>query len=424
MIVLAWSVTQFFICTAFCELLDIKYKRWFIISFFVAGMTLIKIVWAYLFIYVPSVPSHHIVLAVLAPLFAYLFIKFTCRDKTSRVIFAIALIYSISLSSHILKSLVYHLITSEITIFDFTRTPSMYGSLIGAGISILSLIAFIMVWKRSIGSIYPEIPNIWAFIFILGGQLTFSMSQYLIILTHGIAFDIWAVVGVIIMLIGNLAILQILLTNSKKKETEEQLTELQHMRELEQLHYSGIETRRQELIKIRHDFNNQLTTIHQLFATDKKGHAEKLLNEMEQSIADTSEYIFCQNAIVNAVLTEKQKECIAANITLEAEITLYENCGITPTHLCSIFTNLLDNAIRACKSLAKDQRKIELRTAVKGDYLYIKCVNPLPTNPEKARKRKGYGKLILSDIARHYSGNFTAEKIDDIHVAMISLLLS
>ena len=154
----------------------------------------------------------------------------------------------------------------------------------------------------------------------------------------------------------------------------------------------------------------------------KKENAEVLLSELENSLDSTKEYIFCQNAIVNAVLAEKQKDCDSADIRLESDISIDEDCNITQIHLCSIFTNLLDNAILACKAVSKEQRKIELRTIVKGDYLHIKCVNPVADNLEKGRSGKGYGKIILSDIASHYGGDFTAERNDDTYVAMMSLL--
>jgi len=174
------------------------------------------------------------------------------------------------------------------------------------------------------------------------------------------------IVGLLIGLAANLVMLVFVISLEKKTALQTELTELQHIRELEQLHYAGVEQRRQELTKIRHDFNNQLAAAHQLITTDKKDHAQKLLDELKQSIVDTEEYQYCQNAIVNAVIMEKQKECDATGIRLETDVTLDENCNITQTHLCSIFTNLLDNAIRACESIPQEQRLIELRTAAKG----------------------------------------------------------
>jgi len=49
-------------------------------------------------------------------------------------------------------------------------------------------------------------------------------------------------------------------------------------------------------------------------------------------------------------------------------------------------------------------------------------VNPIANVSGKNRNGKGYGKIILSDIANHYNGNFTAERVGNIYVAVMSVL--
>jgi len=255
----------------------------------------------------------------------------------------------------------------------------------------------------------------------MSGQLVYGISQLLSFLSQNEQVNPQIAMGIILMIVGNIVILKILLTNSKKQEAEEGIKELQHVRELEQMHYTQIEARRQELAKVRHDFNNQMAVVHQLIISDEKDHAEEMLNELKQTLINTTEHIYCQNTIVNAVLTEKQKQCDSSDILLETDVLIDEKCSISSIHLCSIFTNLLDNAIEACKTLPSDKRKIEIRTAVKGAYLHIKSVNPVANQPDNEHSRKGYGNIILSDIASNYYGNFTAERVDDKYIAMISV---
>lgn len=205
----------------------------------------------------------------------------------------------------------------------------------------------------------------------------------------------------------------------KHRKIQEYYEKLQYLHRCEGSCYTEVKAQQEEFAKVRHDFNNHLATMHQLLATSKKSHAKKLLHELEESLSDVKQYLFCQNPIVDAILIVKKQECDAANIVLEAQVVIGENCGIASIHLCSIFANLLDNAIQASKLFAQRQAIIKLTTCYLGDYLYIKCVNPFVAYEKE--KRKGYGKTILRNIANHYDGNFAVEVIDDTHVAVLSL---
>ena len=421
MVILAFAIPKPIAVFAFCEALTLKYKKAYVLWSYVAGCTLIVFLRSLCFIYMPFIPDG-VIFVIVLPVYSFAFFRLVCRDKSSKVVLIIGLLYALAILGHILATVVFYLAFSEPSIIDFVSNNSMYVGFIAMVFEGLFYYIFFFIWRRYIGKINSDIPNMWAFLLVIGGQMIYSLTHLLTTLSKPTEINPWSALGIVIITIGNLALLQILLTNSKKKEAEDSLKEILHIRELEQMHYSSIEARRQEMVKIRHDFNNQLAAVRQLIDSDKKEHAEELLNELKQSLANAAERAYCQNAIVNAVFTEKQKECDNADIVLDTEITIDERCSITPIHLCSIFTNLLDNAIRACKTLPQAKRRIEIRTASKGAYLHIKSVNPVADFTEKERHGKGYGKIILSDIASHYGGNFTAEKSDNTYVAMMSVL--
>ena len=286
-------------------------------------------------------------------------------------------------------------------------------TLIWTAVNAIIVIILCKVMTIRYRKLYVALLHIATAIILLGAQQIYARSH-----PPGLG----VILGIFTMLVANVIILQIIVANSKKEAAQAKLTELLRLRELEQAHYSAVELRRHELTKIRHDFNSQLTAAHHLIAAEKNEHARKLLDELKQHIGRTKERQYCQHVIVNAVLAEKQKACDVADITLDTEIAIDENCEIASIHLCSIFSNLLDNAIHACAAVKEGQRAIALHTFIKGGYMHIKCVNPVAAMPEKRHGAKGYGKVILSDIANHYHGNFTARIVDGKHVAVVSVL--
>ena len=425
MVILAFALPKPITVYAFCEPLTLRYKKTRILWLYTVGCALLTLIRAWIFIYMPAVPDA-LLYVIAIPVYSYVFFRISCIDKPPKIALITVLIYSLGILGHILASFVYSLWFGESIVIDFVSNRSMFIGFIAMLFEMLLYYLFFFIWRRYIGKIRSDIPNMWAFFLILGGQLIYSLSQLLIILSQPVDVDPWSAAGIVIMTVGNLAILQILLTNSKKAELEESLRDVQHMRELEKIHYGAMESRRHEMAKIRHDFNNQLIAARQLIVSGKGEHAETLLNELERSISGVDDFAYCQNAIVNAVLTEKQKECAVADIVLKCGVSISEDCAVSQLHLCSIFTNLMDNAISACKALPVEHREIEIRTSVIGDYMHIKCVNPFAAQTEPSRREdsgvKGYGNLILTDIAEHYSGHFTAEKVGSAYNAVVSLL--
>jgi len=413
-----WVIAKF---SVLCEMLTPKYKKLHIILLYAVVELLLRGIRQYVRFNVVdfNIPYFQYIVDIFNFMLAYVFLRFTCKDRSVKIALFMVSVWAVSTLNIYISLFLHYIVFSRHVIVTFTETHTLYGVMINVGIQVLILFAYLLIWKKCIGSIKQDIPNAKAFLFAMGGQLV-VITYYFDILFEAIAPPM-LVIGSSILIAGNIVILQVILTNSKKKEADENLRQLQHIRELEQVHYTELEARRHNIAKIQHDFNNQLTIAYQLIATNAKGHVEKLLNQLKNSIDSTKEYSYCQNAIVNAVLIEKQKDCNLEDIALETNIEIGDRHPVSQIHLCSIFTNLLDNSIEASKLVSQEHRKIEIRTAVKGDYLHIKCVNAVACKLEKEQSRKGYGKIILSDIANHYNGNFTSEIVGDRYVALISL---
>lgn len=205
----------------------------------------------------------------------------------------------------------------------------------------------------------------------------------------------------------------------KKTELEAEVRDMHHAMELEQSHYRAVEARREELAKIRHDFNNQLAAIGLLMQAGEEKDAGAMLRQLSADIAATGEAPYCAIPVVNAVLTEKENLCREAGIALQTQLDLPEKLGIEPLHLCSIFSNLLDNAIRGCAGMEKPT--IELSSAAAGDYLLLRTVNPSgpPKAPEKGR---GYGSKILKELGEKYGGGYETGYENGRFTAVVSLL--
>ncbi|MDB7995944.1 GHKL domain-containing protein, partial [[Eubacterium] siraeum] len=185
-----------------------------------------------------------------------------------------------------------------------------------------------------------------------------------------------------------------------------------YARQLEEQHFKQIEEKRYEVAKIRHDINNQLASIKSMVHSRHIEQAEELIGELENTVRNTQEYSYCSIPVVNAVISEKNKEAEKYGIRLVTKIDIPDSCGITQHHLCSAFANMIDNAIRAERGFTEkdsDKKIINVDAVSDSVSVYITVrnyVSGVEISREDDSSLHGYGQKILGDIAEIYSGTF------------------
>lgn len=97
------------------------------------------------------------------------------------------------------------------------------------------------------------------------------------------------------------------------------------------------------------------------------------MDHFQKSLDETRPEEYCQNRVVNAVMSEKAKQCRKKNIELDAELMVPAALRMDALQICSLFSNLMDNAIEAVTiENTKECRWIRVNTEVKNAYLCIK----------------------------------------------------
>ena len=217
------------------------------------------------------------------------------------------------------------------------------------------------------------------------------------------------------------ALMYLLVSLEKKQELEVLLQKTQYALELEQAYYRSVEEQREKLSHIRHDFKNQLASISALLQHGEEQEAQTMIHSVNRLIDDTKENIYCSIPVVNAVLSQKDQLCQEKNLALSVDLSLPSNLMMESIHLCSIFGNLLDNAIHGAEESKVEQPVITLRSLQEGDYLFLKVTNPsLPPQPPQAGR--GIGTRILADLAQQYGGDYQGTYQDGIFSAVVYLL--
>lgn len=316
---------------------------------------------------------------------------------------AVGLLYFAVIVAEIMISVFYAMGVPEILVGDYTSMEMMLGTFAATlmGVAMIYLVAFL--WMRISKSVYI-LRRSWVFVVLLVGLIIPIMFLFLKDDKGSFALHMSGQMFVLLSFVYGMALVILAFNQSDKEHIQKELVEMTYQTRLEQQHYRHIEEKREEVAKLRHDYNNLLSSSLGLLREGRHDEAEELLASLLTRVQSTKEITYCALPVVNAILSEKQQECEREGIALSVDLPIPPTVTVAPIDLCSVFGNILDNAIRACSQLPPETaRTILLTAAMQGDYLTIRCDNPTLAKDEP-REGGGYGLKILADIAARYGG--------------------
>lgn len=204
-----------------------------------------------------------------------------------------------------------------------------------------------------------------------------------------------------------------------------ELEQLKLQRELDYKYYQLAQTNAAELASFRHDFKNQLQVAYAL-AEQEPAQAVKLLGELEERLGAIHPVRYCENPIVNTVLTLKAAQAAELGIDLSVQAAVAD-WAVEEADLTSLFSNLLDNAIEGCQRSGAERPFLRVRAAERQGFYIVKVSNSCGADvrPEGTSKPEreghGLGLNILRGIARKYQGEFRTQVEQGVFTAQLTL---
>lgn len=136
---------------------------------------------------------------------------------------------------------------------------------------------------------------------------------------------------------------------------------------------------------MRHDFKHVIITVRELIQEEKYSEAKNYIRHYYKDILDkTMQYNFCKNTAANAILSYYANIAVLADIQIDFQVRLPNKIYISDIDLSIIFGNLLENAVKASKTVQQEKRYICLAadTDTPGS-LYIVMTNSFETTEQK-----------------------------------------
>ena len=287
---------------------------------------------------------------------------------------------------------------------------------------VIFFLFFMLMWKKFILKKGYELKVFFIFIIFPISQIIMLSNINFRILSEMTPANMAAVISLVLGIVADVLLLFLLLRQQSMYEIEVKLAEVEKAWQVEQNHYRDIEARREELAKIRHDISEQFIVMQELLHQENYEKVVEMLYTLKQYVASTKEYVYCGDPVINAIMAENERECRKKGVVLNYTFEIMQPLKINPVVICSIFSNLMRNSMAAVEEVEdKSKAVIDIKAAVKGDYLIVKVDNPFIAKKKKDKKRKGYGLEILRTMVDRYHGQMDVVTENNVYSTRITV---
>ncbi|GAA0702421.1 ATP-binding protein [Paraclostridium ghonii] len=156
-----------------------------------------------------------------------------------------------------------------------------------------------------------------------------------------------------------------------KEKSEENL--LKEKIDMQYKYYLNLQESQNKVKRLYHDMNNHMLCINSMSA-DKED-INKYIDNIRKDLKQFKEIYNTGNMILDIILNEKQNICNENNIDLICDINFSKCYFIEINDVCSVFSNILDNAIEACNKVSRGEKYIKVRGTVVKSHYVIMCEN-------------------------------------------------
>ena len=129
--------------------------------------------------------------------------------------------------------------------------------------------------------------------------------------------------------------------------------------------------------RLYHDLNNHLNTLYYMLENETAGkEAQEYIRTISQPIRDLKKIAWTGNDIIDVILSSKIHTMENAGIPHRITVDCPAETGIKASDICTVLSNLLDNAIEAYQKQPEQKEPIHIKIHGIRKFLLIQIINP------------------------------------------------
>lgn len=265
--------------------------------------------------------------------------------------------------------------------------------------------------------IVPIIANILSIVIIFGLLMNTNSKRLVIIIASGIMF------------LANVSLIHLIGKMIKSNTIFMENELIKEKMNLQYQNYMNLQEAQSKVKKLYHDMKNHITCIQGIYGHNDL--VEKYIENLKNELNEWKSIFMTGNMILDIILNDKKNICDNNNIDFFVDIN-FSSCGfIDMLDVCSIFSNMIDNAIEACiKINDRDKNRfINIKGTIVNGFFVIKCenskINEIKFKDNKIKTDKkdsnlhGIGIKSIKTSVQKYDGEMFIDYQDYIFIVKI-----
>lgn len=236
-----------------------------------------------------------------------------------------------------------------------------------------------------------------------------------------------------VLFLSNIALINIISRVIKDNNLRIDNKVIREKMEIQYKYYLNLQKSQSKTRKLYHDMNNHIICIQNIYGKDNN--VDKYIEDISNQLKDCNSIFSTNSVILDVILNEKKSVCDKNNIEFIADINFSECNFIDMPDICSIFSNMLDNAIEACNKISETNMSkiIKIRGTVINTFFVIKCQNTktndinFKTNKILTDKKDsflhGIGINSIKNSVEKYNGNVEIDSYENKFIMTIYIPL-
>jgi len=261
---------------------------------------------------------------------------------------------------------------------------------------------------------------------LVGSIQTFSeLEEYEDLQIYGV----FAVMACCTLVVVTLMQIVVLSQNAHIKKSNDMYKE--HMA-LQKQHYEHMLLQYEELRKFRHDVKNHMLALNSMCTSEDNSQIKKYLSQLTNEVSSKKPVEYTGNRELDAVIAPFVLEAESKNIKVQFKGRVSDNVAIDMFDMCTIISNLLNNAIEACEKIQEDKRIIEFEIAGYNSQIFISVSNSYDMESIINQKQKfittkedkqnhGIGLENVSRTVKKYDGDMRISQENERFIVTINI---